>query len=149
MADQVEIKGLDDVRKALLKLPKQMRKRALDQALRKGGNIVRDVARDLVPVDTGLTRDSIVVRSEKKRYLLDAARLKVGVATKRPKKGEKSNTPYYWRFIEFGYVRKDGTHIPARPFLSKAFEFSQLAAFNAIKQHLAKSLPRLIRQARR
>lgn len=143
MAEQVEIKGLTEFRKTLRKLPKELQKRELRAGLRKGAKVIRDAAESFAPVDSGNLRDHIVIRSEKKRYLNDAARLKVGVATKRPKKGEKSGTPFYWRFLEFGTSK-----MRAQPFLVPAFEMFKGLAFSEIQKHYIKALPRIARKVK-
>jgi HK97 gp10 family phage protein len=50
MADKVTITGLDDMRKALSELPKQLRNKVLLGALRKAARVPLQIARQSVPV---------------------------------------------------------------------------------------------------
>jgi len=156
MVDQVKIHGLDDVRKALRALPKDIRKRELQKSLRKGADLIRDAARLRAPIGEetytrnmrgttfthvkGTLADSIVVRAEKKKYLRDAAKVRIGVLTTNKKTGKAQinsamaaahEDAWYWRFIEFGTSK-----MPARPFLTPAFEMTKYIANETIKNAL-------------
>ena len=154
MAEQVKIHGMADVRRALRALPKEIRKRELNKALRPGAKLIQVTAKAMAPVGDGgffktvggkgwahfkgTLKNSIVVRTEKKRFLLDAARLKVGVLSS---SRDINIGAYYWRFVEFGTSRQ-----AAQPFLVPAFESMKYAANELIKKSLLKGV---MRQARR
>lgn len=150
MAEEVKIHGLAEVRRALRAMPKAMAKRELNKAITPAANLVRDVAIALAPAsDKALTRqlrgktwnkalynlkDSIAVRSEKKKYLLDAARKRIGVlsSSRDPNVGA-----WYWRFVELGTSK-----MQAQPFLTPAFELTKYAASKLIKAALLKGVAR-------
>lgn len=149
MAELVKIEGLDGVRKALRALPKEVRKRELYRSLRPGARIIQARAKALAPRGEGFFRryhekdwahyagtlaNSIVIRREKKRYLLDAARLRIGVASSRRNINVGA---FYWRFVEFGTSKME-----ASPFLVPAFESMRYAADKAIKRALLKGVAR-------
>lgn len=159
MAEVVKLKGLEGVRRALRRLPKELREKELDKAVFAGAKIVRDAAKSLAPSgDDGAfvrqlrgktwnkkannLRDSIAIRKEKKKFKKDAARRRVGVlwSNRDPNVGA-----WYWRFVEFDHVaagrgKTKGKHIPARPFLVPAFEAVKYLANEAIKEKLLKGV---------
>ena len=153
MVETVKITGLDGVRKALRALPKEIRKRELNKALRPGAKIIQQTAQALAPTGKSFVRnlrkkewrhtagtlaDSIAIRTEKKKFLLDAARLRIGVLSNRR---DARIGAWYWRFVEFGTSK-----MTAKPFLVPAFELTKFAADKAIKAALLKGVQR---QARR
>ena len=75
-------------------------------------NIVRNQARRNAPVDSGLTKRSIVTQVRTRRM---AVITKVGV---RGGGRDQGNNPFYWRFIELGFWnKKAGKFIRANPFM--------------------------------
>ena len=153
MVEQVKIHGLDGVRKALRALPKDLRKKELDKAIRPAANLIRDAARQLAPRGklsfhreaskknskgkskrkawdhkAGDLKEAIIVRTEKKKFLNDAARLRIGVLHDR---NDPNVGAWYWRFVEFGTSRR-----MARPFLVPAFEMMKYIADAEIKKRL-------------
>lgn len=114
---KVEVKGLDDVKAALLDLPPKLRKRALLNALRAAGRVFRDEARRLTPVAAvpvrrkgqqirtpGTVRKAISVRTSKASRRRGDLGVFVNVKpAKRGGRGAYSPTdPFYWRWLEFG-----------------------------------------------
>jgi len=136
---EIEVKGLDELKAALQKMPDRIRKRAVGKALRAAGRIIRDEARTRAPVLSqparnrrpGVIKRAIAVRRSK----IAARQRLVGVfinvrplqsvlagtksaarkAALGPAGANNPNDPFYWRFIEFG-TRK----MRAQPFLSAA-----------------------------
>ena len=154
MTETVKIHGLEGVRKALKRLPKEIRKRELNRSLRVGAKVIQATAKTLAPVGEesffktvnnkgwghyrGTLRNSIVIRSEGKKYLLDAAKIKIGVLSD---SRDINKGAWYWRFVEFGTSRQSG-----KPFLVPAFESMKYVANDLIKRSLLKGVER---QARR
>lgn len=108
--------GVAELRAAFQRFPAAvttaLQKVARDTALR-----VKAGARALVPVDSGITRDSIDVQPDpaRKRYVVA-----VFNAPPHVRKGRKDRTAYLPNlplWIEFGTI-----HNPARPFLRPALE---------------------------
>jgi HK97 gp10 family phage protein len=130
MADEISIKvhGVDELKAALALLPERLRRRALTNALRAGGRVIRDEAKIHAPVlaeptprrKPGTVREAITVRTSKFARQRGEVGVFIGV---RPLRGSRQkklgragarnpNDPYYWRFVEFG-TKKMG----AQPFL--------------------------------
>lgn len=149
MVDQVKIEGMAGVRKALRALPKEIRNRELQKSLRPGARIIQDAAKAMAPRGEGFFRklrgkpwahyrgtlaNNIAIRAEKKKYKLDAAKLRIGVLH------DNKNADigaWYWRFVEFGTSK-----MAARPFLVPAFELTKYAANKAIQRALLKGVER-------
>lgn len=153
MADgvRVEIGGLRELEAALKRLGGPVARSAMRAAARAGATVIRDEARSLVPVRTGLVRENIVVRvrRDERTSTGSAVRFSILVRTRkgvlgRVKKGVrlhalaldptlkretlKAASPYYWRYVEFG-TRK----APAQPFLRPALERKSTAAMERMK----------------
>ena len=152
----VKINGLDNLKKALLDIPRKLRVRALRNALAAGGRVIRNEARRNAPVmDTeakssryayrkgyrkpGTLRDAISVRTSR------AAKRKgdVGVFINvRPAKGaarsaKSHKDPYYWRWMEFGFRGRKG-----KEFLQDAAKKLN-EALSIFEKSLARTLKRL------
>lgn len=121
MADDgitAKVVGIPDLRRALLSIPRKLRRRALRNALAAGARVVQSAARTFTPVlrvpspyrTPGLVKKAISVRTSK----IATRRGDVGVFVNvRPAKkgfrGAKSRTdPFYWKFIEFGTKKMPG-----------------------------------------
>lgn len=119
--------GVKEMRQALGRFPDES-VQAMQKVARQAALRVKDRARALVPVDTGITRDSIDVQPDhaNKQY-------KVGVFASPPhvRKGRDSRTAYLPNlaiWLEFGTTRK-----PARPFLRPALD-AESASYKAAMQ---------------
>lgn len=139
MAESVEILGLDGLLDSLRELPKAVKGKAVQAGMRKGGNVIRDDARQRVPRASGFLATQIVVRRgntknrRKAGVGTDGEYYTVGVRTgKRVKYAntkrnrrmrragklyEQSGWAYYWRHLEFGTKK-----MAAQPFLTPAAE---------------------------
>jgi HK97 gp10 family phage protein len=139
MAEQIAVNGLDGLLKSLRELPKAMQGKALQAAMRKGGNLIRDEARQRAPRASGFMAKQIVVRRanaknrRKAGVGADGEYFTVGVRTGKKRKYantkrnqrqrrvgkvyEESGWAHYWRFLEFGTKK-----MAAKPFLTPAGE---------------------------
>ena len=123
--------GMKDVIDKLNALPLRLKKNALRKGVRAGSNIIRDAARQNVPVDSGLTKRNIVtiVTSNK-----DEVISKVGV---RGGGRNKGNNPYWWRFVELGYFSKQmGRYVKANPFMRNAQSNNVDTATNKVAESI-------------
>lgn len=120
----VKVTGLDEIRAELTALPVKLKARALMNALRASGRIIRNEARRLTPVlkvpvrrkgqlirKPGTVRDALSVRTSKRARRAGDVGVFVNV---RPAKGrnrgaENPYDPFYWRWLEFGRKAKAGT----------------------------------------
>ena len=142
----VEIRGIDEMRRALDAMPERIRKRALMTALRKAAAVVRTAAREATPVlqtpvpyrTKGLLRRKISVRVSK----ADKAAGNVGVFVNvRPAKGAEIGArnprdPYYWRFVNNGTRRNPGKRFlqAGAAALPRALEIFELEMIPAIER---------------
>ncbi len=141
MADEGRIEGLEEVARRMRNLPKKLRRKVLNRALRSGATIVRREARRLAPVgESGLLRRSIATRTVPKSRLRVAAQVKVGVKLGRRGRRNQGDA-YYWRFPEFGTK-----HQPAQSFMRKAFWMHRVQAANMIKQKILEGIDREARR---
>jgi HK97 gp10 family phage protein len=117
-----QIEGLEELDKAVRKLPQNVQKRVLKGALRAGGRVIVKSAKQKVRKKTGTLRKSIHLKTGKSR---DGA--KVFVATK--------PEAFYSHMVEFGTSK-----MQARPFLRPAFDETQEEVIKAIGAALAKGI---------
>jgi HK97 gp10 family phage protein len=126
MADEhTRVRGLPELKTALLGIAPKLRRRALRNALAAGARVVRDAARQATPVlrqthrrapfrTPGTVRKAISVRTSK--IARRAGDVGVFVNVKPAPKGQRgarsATDPFYWRFLEFGTKK-----MAARPFL--------------------------------
>jgi HK97 gp10 family phage protein len=61
MADEFVIDGMRELALALDQFPQKLQDRALDKVMRRGGRLVANIAKNLVPVKSGALRKSIRV----------------------------------------------------------------------------------------
>lgn len=120
---QVKIEGMEELDKALRRLPDRVQKRVLKTALRAGARVIVKDAKNRVPVDSGTLKKSIKVVSGKSKKGPQAT-ARVFVTTGRE--------AWYSHLIEFGTVKK-----AARPFLRPAFDSTQTEQIQAIGKKLA------------
>ena len=90
MADERTIIGGRQLLDALQQLPVKIERNVMRAALRAGANVIRNEARDNVPVRLGALRKSIRVSTGSKNGRVWAT-IKAG-----------SKEAYYWRWVEFG-----------------------------------------------
>jgi len=147
MAELVKLHGLKELKRTLKKLPREIADKELNKALRAGGRPIVAMAKANVPIGKssfvrtirgktwahlrGALLQGIVMRGEKKRFKIDRAKVRIGVAVDR----RSADTPWYWRFIEFGTSK-----MPAQPFLTPAFESGKIIANNIIIAALKKGV---------
>ena len=142
----VEVKGLKELERALLELPKKLATQALTRGLLSGAKLVVDDAKRRAPLLTGELRRNIraIPNRRDKRY---AATVDIGVRKLTKKqlrklrmKASRANAsdPFYWRFLEFGTSR-----MRARPFLRPAFEAKKVEAALRIGESIRERLKKI------
>jgi len=128
MVVEAKFRGLPDFKAALAEIPRNLRRRALREALAAGGRLVRDEMRRRAPIlkttthagasalrrgvrAVGTVRKAIVVRTSKR----DRSAGNVGVFVNvRPAKGSNAGAksprdPFYWRWLNFGWNPASGS----------------------------------------
>lgn len=137
----VEIKGLKEIKEAMLALPPKMDRPLLNRSLVLGARLVRDAARQLAPLlkvpdarrVQGAIRRAIQAGAVRPEQYTATVWVRVRPLTRKQiasfkKKTGKSaganiNDAYYWRFVEFGTSK-----MSAQPFMRPAFESRKLEA---------------------
>lgn len=125
----VGIAGAAEMERLLKLLPERVAERVTKNALRAGARVIRDEAKDRVPVDTGDLRDSVVVRSPTQRQRKHGAALVV-VGFEKPISRRAHLT-------EFGTQ-----HQPAQPFLRPAVDEGGRRAIDAIGKSMTRGINR-------
>jgi len=134
---KISVTGIKELDKKLVRLGKEVSsgKKVMRRALRGGTKIIQAEAKARVPVDTGQLARSIKVRAKRSRRHIRYVVIS----------GDTSFTGrFYSSFVELGYTKKDGTHVPAQPFLRSAFHTKKAEAARYIKKHALIELGNLI-----
>jgi HK97 gp10 family phage protein len=139
-----KLDGLEDLKGQIAGLEAEVAAKAIALAARRAFAPVLEAARALVPVDTGLTRDHIVIARQKGGD--DGTVVRVGLKVKAfkgaAKLGRKTSSPHWrWRFIELGTVK-----MPAHPFLRPALDQNASEVLAILREELAKSIARALRR---
>jgi len=132
---QFRMQGLSRLQRSLDQLPNRLRETALKNASAAGARVIRNEAKQRVPVETGQLRKNIVVaRTIKQKGRKRRIRGAVFV-------GIRGAARYYAHLVEFGTSK-----LSARPFLRPALDQKAPEALRAIAEKLAKEIDK---QARR
>lgn len=151
----VNINGIQELQKTFQNLPKAMQSTVYRQALREGGNLVRNAAQrnlDLVSDDfTGLLgrRGSVVVYNYKKYR----GSFRVGVQIKRglvnTKKKDKDGKPVrvglYASVLEYGSQKLNRI---SRPWLRKAIREEKNNAILTVQKEISRRMDFAVKRAR-
>lgn len=126
----MKVQGVDNLEKALQKLPRKIRMRYLRKALRAGGRPIVREARLRVPKRTRNLYRSIGTVVKKER-----GELRAYVGTRR---GGKRYDGWYGHLVEFGHGGPKAAR--PHPFLRPAFEAKGKEAVDAMAQVLGEAL---------
>ena len=168
-----EVKGLTQLRDALLGFPKEINQKIQQSALLAGARLIRDKARDLAPVLkapskyrlAGVLKKNIRMARSKPRPGMTAT-VVIGVRKlskstvrkvqkaareqgKKIKGADIIGNPFYWRFMEFGYTDRGGTfHGPhgGKGFLRPAMEGNKNEAIRLTVEATADQIERVARR---
>lgn len=131
----VKVEGLSQIHKALSELGRKVSNKIAVKAMREGGKIVREQARQNAPILSQSTpyRRAGTLKKAIKSSTKVLKNGKIGTVIRvktlttkqievfKVRSGKKGalnpKDPYYWRFLEFGTSK-----MPAKPFLRPAFE---------------------------
>ncbi len=128
----VEIKGLDEIKKALAALPDEIQKKVLDKAVREGVVDWQKVAAASAPVHGKVH----VTGSKGKRYIVTPGNLRRSIQVRKLKTPNPKESRYgirirsrafYWKFVEFGSRNNQRV-----PFLRNTFDTRAMPAINNI-----------------
>jgi HK97 gp10 family phage protein len=146
----LEVHGTKALNQQLVDLGAELGAKLIARAARKAFEPVLQAARQLVPVDSGLTRDHI--RLTVKRPTDGDAVVVVGLKIAKAKdasvssrSGRKATDPSWrWHFIELGTAFQT-----KRPFLRPALDQNAEGVINALKDELAAEINRVVRKRAR
>lgn len=146
---RIRIEGFRELRNRIARLERGLQRKVYGQAVRAGGKILVDAAKDKVPVKTGAVQRSLVHRASSKpsKGLFGVKiTIKGGLKASERVAHRKGNSgrPYfpdaverYYRFQELGTK-----HHPAKPFLKPAIEGKASEVLKAVKETLEAGLER-------
>lgn len=140
----MKLVGMRDLHEQLKELGAVAGVKVLAKDARMAMKPVLERAQQLVPVDTGLTRDHLRIRVQKPKtgnavVIAGVTVVKAKtVATGRKRKPHLQSPEWRWHFIEFGTETQ-----PARPFLRPAFAANNGNMVAIMKAQLAKDIKRI------
>lgn len=143
----LKLEGLEGLQAQLAELEAVAAARALRRAARVALAPVLETARQLVPVDTGLTRDHITITSEKGGDGDTVVRvgLKVKAFKGAAKFGRKTASPHWrWRFVELGTVK-----MAAHPFFRPAMDQNAARVVDLFRDEMLKGIERALKRQRK
>ena len=130
MEAEFNIKGLAALNKELKRLPEDFSKKALAGAVGAAARLLRDAAKDNVPVNTGNLKSALRAKKKKthSKYISNyAANIK--------SKGANGVPSYY------GFIVENGSNkMPARPFMRTAFDENREQAVMVFNRILDKKI---------
>lgn len=167
---ELQIKGVEELRRKLRLLPDRLADKAMRRALFRGAKVIRDAARaNAARFDDRLTNESIqknvVVQRANRRneqskggpmqrigvlggarqYANTKANRRAGRVGQSYKTGGDKGNPggdtWYWRFLEFGTSK-----MPARPFLRSAAVSSADRAMAAVTSAMLSEVDKEVRK---
>lgn len=143
MIEVTRIDGLDELRRKLLELPKELQRGPLRSAVSAGAKVIQDRAKELAAEDTGTLKRAIYrTRSRSASSAVQETHI-VGVRYGR-KFRRRGLDAFYFPWIEFGTSK-----MAARPFLRPAFDTMKERAVEVLKQKLAAAIERTVAKLQR
>ena len=143
----MKVDGLADLARDFKELPKNVRdvrNGPLRPALRAGADVIRDAARDLAPVDSGVTRDAINTVSDPRPQDVTERAVVKPTKAKNVAQLDGDQVPYWWHMLEFG-TEKMG----AQPFMRPAADGNFPTALRVFTERLAAGIQRVVKRLAR
>ena len=143
--ENIKIEGLKELADACRELGPRIGRNVLRGAVGAGAAVIRNEAKQRAPVYSGPDRSVEPGVLKKAIYQKQIRELSseleqtfyVGV-----RHGSRSKVDaYYWRFVEFGHLARNGKPVAAHPFMRPAFEAQKDAALLAIVTYLEVRIP--------
>lgn len=147
--------GIKDLEKELVALGANEGRKVLTRAASKAFAPVLDAARSKAPVDTGLTRDNLVIATQKPKEGESVVNVGLRVKKSAEKRLSKHNAPggkprnatsphWRWHFIEGGTSSQ-----PARPFLRPALDSNAGTVVANLNGELRRTIDAVLRRRKR
>jgi HK97 gp10 family phage protein len=156
---RVKIDGVEELQKAMAKLPANVAKKHMRTAIRRGIVLVRDHIKANAPIRTQASRRG--VRRGQKAAKPGRLRRLVRVKSRRGKRGYlkvslqyptegRSDDPknaFYWRFVVDGFTHTNGQQIPGNDYIQKAVDQRFLAIISTVISETNKGVRESLAQA--
>jgi len=160
----LHVLGMKQVGEALKALPEKIKDKVAAKSVMEGSKVIQKAVQQLVPVDSGLLKDSIRVARRRKNVPKEMIQYVVFVRgtqsssgrrnTMKTQRGSKKgpnmnrtatqvNLPYYWYFLEFGTSK-----MSKRPFMVPAFASSAQDALNRTRDYARQRIEKEIAKAK-
>lgn len=137
---EIELKGFEELGKALQVLPRVMRDRLVKRVMRKVGRIVQEKAQVNAPVDTGNLRDHITFSIQQKRAWI-IARVRTGT---RAAMGVAADDPWYYPAIqEYG---AESVGVPEVAYMRRSLDQTRERVVATMKGSIGRDLVRTMRR---
>lgn len=148
---KVRVEGLRELSDRLEKLDKKVAGQVVRKAAITGARLIRDEAKNRVPVDTGVLKQNIVIKRFRTRgkgnvrYGIGLVSSKAVYSnTKTNRKKGRVGKSYYQDKAFYGHMVEFGTRkMKARPFLRPAFESQKEKAVDVVKNTLKQEIDKL------
>lgn len=133
----VEIMGLRELEKKMRSLGPDIARKALRGALVSGARVIKKDVIARAPVDTGRTKRAVFVKRMSKTGPLKENYI---IGVRNGKEMQKRDLDaWYWKFSEFGTK-----FMNRRSFVAPAFESKKMAAYERIKETLARKISQIV-----
>lgn len=148
MSEFVHVKGLSELQRFLDVLPAKIEQNIMRSALRAGANVVKDEAKNNVPVKSGLLRDGLKVSTRSRRGVVSASVKATGkhaFVAKWVEFGTAAHriVPKAAKSLFFGGMFAEGIDHPgsnAKPFMRPALDNRAQDAIVAVGEKIKKRL---------
>jgi HK97 gp10 family phage protein len=136
--------SFEAIKKTIKKLPIKAKEKLLTGATRAAANVIRDEAKQNVPIDTGLLKRSIkTVKGRPKYNGLYEIKYFVVVKPKIKWVEDKTNqkgSAFYANMIEYGTI-----HMAAQPFMRPAFDNADDRSIRAAHAYVFKNFTKVLK----
>ena len=136
--------GVDDLLRVFNSVDEKEQKKIARRITRAGAKVMIPTIKSLVPIDHNRERIGKNLVDTIKARALPRSRASVGSFIRTGKKSElgieEDEVGYYPAHIEYGFTRKNGTHVPAQSYLRAGFDIKKDAAFKVMGVALFKEL---------
>jgi HK97 gp10 family phage protein len=157
MADEF-VKGLNELMTELKKLPGNVSQNGLRTGIFRAAQFMRDRVKETAPVSSGNPPKGRAIRE---KYPPGTLRKTLKAKRRRGSKTEVAagvTGVFYAKFVEFGHVlkshgrKKDQRevigHVPANPFIARAFEGNKEKAIEEMKKGIVESIQKQLAKRR-
>jgi len=140
MKQTTTIRGLEELKRSLHILPRNIQKNILNSAVRAGASKIAKNAKTKVPIDKGILKKAIKIKKRKPNNI-NFIKFQIGISMKNY--GPKVKDPFYSHMVEFGTSK-----MTAQPFMRPALEEEAEDVIRIVEKRLNQRLDREIKKAK-